>query len=80
MLEHVGTPAQPECPLRIEQIHKYLNENGLLDQMDPINIFESEVKVDGDGKSQYPVLTTIHTRDEVDEIIESSEKLEDGKI
>ena len=80
MLYHKGTSAQPECPLRIESIHKYLKEHGFLDKMDAIDIFESETSIDSDGQCKYPTLSTLHSEEQIATIAETSENLEDGKI
>ena len=67
MLLHDDKANFPECPLRIKSIHDYLKAHYLLEGMTKLEIEESEI-LEVDGKNIYPMLETVHTREQIAQV------------
>ena len=74
MLLHDDKADFPECPLRIKAIHDYLEEHYLLEGMTRLDIVESEI-IERDGKNLYPMLETVHTREQIAQVESMSKEL-----
>ena len=47
--------------MRIESIHTYLQENGFLEDMNALQIVESQIDVQEDGTNRYPTIEGVHS-------------------